>query len=58
MASGLPVIGVRAMALPELVQHGINGYLFDPGDETGLADCIRAVFSDNSLRKKMSAGDH
>jgi 1,2-diacylglycerol 3-alpha-glucosyltransferase len=56
MASGLPVIGVRAMALPELVQPGINGCLFDPGDETGVADCIRAVFSDSSLRKRMRAG--
>ena len=56
MASGLPVIGVRAMALPELVQAGANGCLFDPGDESGVANCITAVFSDGSRRKEMSAG--
>lgn len=36
MATGLPVIAVRAMALPELVQQGVNGCLFEPGDETGI----------------------
>jgi 1,2-diacylglycerol 3-alpha-glucosyltransferase len=56
MASGLPVIGVRAMALPELVHPGVNGCLFDPGDESGVADCITAVFADASRRKEMSAG--
>lgn len=56
MASGLPVIAVRAMALPELVQHGMNGCLFDPGNEAGVADCITTVFSDGSLRKEMSSG--
>jgi glycosyltransferase involved in cell wall biosynthesis len=56
MASGLPVIGVRAMALPELVHPGANGCLFDPGDESGVADCITAVFADASRRKEMSAG--
>jgi glycosyltransferase involved in cell wall biosynthesis len=52
----LPVIGVRAMALPELVHPGANGCLFDPGDESGVADCITAVFADSSRRKEMSAG--
>ena len=56
MASGLPVIGVRAMALPELVHPGANGCLFYPGDESGVADCITAVFADASRRKEMSAG--
>ncbi len=53
MATGLPVIGVRAMALPELIQPGINGCLFEAGDKDGLADCITTVFSDDSLRKEM-----
>ncbi|MDJ1369788.1 glucosyl transferase [Gulosibacter molinativorax] len=32
MASGLPVVAANAMALPHLVHHGENGYLFQPGD--------------------------
>lgn len=53
MASGLPIIAVRAMALPELVQDGINGYLFDPGDENGVAKSITRVFQDEALKVKM-----
>lgn len=37
MATGKPVIGARARALPELIHHGENGYLFRPGDPEDLA---------------------
>jgi 1,2-diacylglycerol 3-alpha-glucosyltransferase len=32
MACGRPVLAARSKALPELVDEGINGYLFKPGD--------------------------
>jgi glycosyltransferase involved in cell wall biosynthesis len=32
LASGLPVVGANALALPHLVHDGENGYLFEPGD--------------------------
>ncbi|NOX32144.1 MAG: glycosyltransferase family 4 protein [Deltaproteobacteria bacterium] len=53
MASELPVIAARAMALPELVQHGVTGCLFEPGDETGIADCLTNVFQNETSRKEM-----
>jgi 1,2-diacylglycerol 3-alpha-glucosyltransferase len=37
MASGLPVLAANAQALPELVEHQVNGYLFTPGDPTSAA---------------------
>jgi 1,2-diacylglycerol 3-alpha-glucosyltransferase len=37
MACGKPVIAARAMALPELVHHGENGRLFQPGNSGDLA---------------------
>lgn len=52
-SEGLPVVGVQALAaglaivasnvggFPEIVQQGKNGYLFDPDDETGMAEAIR-----------------
>jgi glycosyltransferase involved in cell wall biosynthesis len=45
MASGLPVLAANAVALPELVQDGENGYLFalDPGC---LAARIRRILAD------------
>ena len=45
MASGRPVIGADAMALPHLVHDGDNGYLFPPGDVDRLADRLRRVLS-------------
>jgi glycosyltransferase involved in cell wall biosynthesis len=43
MASGRPVIGADAMALPHLVHDGDNGYLFKPNDASDLAEKLRLV---------------
>jgi glycosyltransferase involved in cell wall biosynthesis len=32
MACGRPVLAANARALPELVEHGVNGFLFRAGD--------------------------
>lgn len=53
MASGLPVVAVSAMALPELVHDGENGYLFSHEDSDMFAECVVKIFSDDVLRKKM-----
>ena len=56
MASGLPLIAVNAGALPELVLHGQNGYLYEEGDIQALAEYIEKTISDEplniSMRKK------
>lgn len=45
MASGLPIVAANAVALPHLVQTGVNGYLFEPGDVDDLADKLRRVLT-------------
>lgn len=45
MASGLPIVGADAVALPHLVHDGINGYLFEPGNVDDLADKLRRVLT-------------
>ncbi|MBI2001761.1 MAG: glycosyltransferase, partial [candidate division NC10 bacterium] len=37
LASGVPVIAANALALPELVHEGGNGFLFSPSDSGALA---------------------
>jgi glycosyltransferase involved in cell wall biosynthesis len=54
MASGLPVVAVNAMALPELVHDGENGYLFSDGDSQMLAEKVIAILSDQGTRAEMS----
>ena len=45
MASGLPVIGANAMALPHLIHDGENGYLYEPGDIEQFAALLTKVFT-------------
>ena len=40
MSCARPILAANARALPELVQHGVNGYLFNPQDATSLAASI------------------
>lgn len=54
MASGLPVVAVNAMALPELVHDGENGYLFSDGDSQMLAEKVIAILSNQPMRTQMS----
>lgn len=45
MASGLPIVAANAMALPHLVHHGENGYLFEPGNVDEFAARLTDVLS-------------
>ncbi|WAB81093.1 glycosyltransferase [Microcella daejeonensis] len=45
MASGLPVVGANAMALPHLIHDGENGFLFEPGDIDGFAERLNRIFT-------------
>ncbi|WP_420792733.1 glycosyltransferase [Microbacterium thalli] len=60
MASGLPVVAANAVALPHLVQSGVNGYLFEPGDIDDLTDKLRRVLTaspDEYLRMQQASLD-
>lgn len=46
MFSGLPVLCSRATALPELVEDGVNGYLFEPGNPADIARVLNKAQSD------------
>ncbi len=45
MASGLPIVGADAVALPHLIHDGENGYLFRPGDVDDLAAKLTTVLT-------------
>jgi len=40
MAIGTPVVSTRISGIPELIEHGVNGYLAVPGDSVSLAEAI------------------
>jgi glycosyltransferase involved in cell wall biosynthesis len=53
MACGLPVVGVNALAIPDLVKHDRNGLLVPPDDEVSLADAISRLLNEPYLRQAM-----
>ncbi len=54
MACGLPVVGYRAGAVPEIVQDKHTGLLVEPGDIVGLATQMLQLMSDDAVWNAMS----
>ena len=52
-ASGLPLVGARVYAIPEIVQHGVNGLLHQPGDADDLAQCLGYLIDHSAVRQHM-----
>jgi glycosyltransferase involved in cell wall biosynthesis len=52
-AAARPVIASDIGGIPELVQDGQNGLLFEPGHAGELADCIRSLLGDSHLRRRL-----
>lgn len=53
MASGVPVVAVRATCVPELVQERVNGYLVAPKDVDMLAERIVEVLETPARAREM-----
>ncbi|MDZ7262471.1 MAG: glycosyltransferase, partial [candidate division KSB1 bacterium] len=48
-----PVIGSRIGGIPEFIEDGVNGFLFDPRDSAGLASVLYQFISNSSLLGRM-----
>ena len=47
MACGLPVLGSRIGSIAEIVEDGVTGLLFEPGDAAALAQGARRLWGNN-----------
>jgi len=54
MAVGTPVIASRIGGMPEIIQHGSNGLLFDAGNAEQLQACVRRLRADQQLQIVLS----
>ncbi|PJJ61787.1 glycosyltransferase family 4 protein [Compostimonas suwonensis] len=52
-ASGRPVVAPRAGGPIDLVDHGANGYLFEPDSNASLRECVEALVDDAPRRLRM-----
>jgi glycosyltransferase involved in cell wall biosynthesis len=53
MAAGLPVISTRVGGIPELIEDGVDGILFAPGDVGALAEKISFLLNNKDTRIKI-----
>jgi len=58
LASALPVVSVNATCIPELVNHGKNGFLVAPRDIEGMAVSLTTIIRNPSLSKQMGLAGH
>jgi 1,2-diacylglycerol 3-alpha-glucosyltransferase len=54
IASGLPIVAVRATFVHEVVHEGVNGFLAESGDINRLASAISTVLKNPTQRETMS----
>lgn len=54
MACGVPTIGSVAGGIPELVAHGVTGFLAPIGDTAAMADYAVKLLRDEALAARMS----
>jgi glycosyltransferase involved in cell wall biosynthesis len=55
MSESCPVICSNRSSGPELIDHGINGLLVDPGCPESIAEAIVSLLSDQVLRDRLAA---
>ena len=55
MACGLPVIATKVGGIPEIIEHGVHGLLFEPRDEYSLAEHL--IFLINNPKKSIMMGN-
>lgn len=56
MALGMPVVATRAGGSGEIVEDGVSGALCEAGDAEGLAEALKRVMEDVTLRPRVADG--
>ena len=54
MAAGLPVVSTRLVGVPEIIEHGVDGCLVEPGDSAALAASLARMLQDVDLRDRLA----
>lgn len=52
-ACGKPVVSTRLEGITEYLEHGEHGFLFEPGDVSGLTSSLERLIEDRKLRRQL-----
>jgi glycosyltransferase involved in cell wall biosynthesis len=52
-ACGKPVVATRVGGIPEIIDHGVNGFLVEPDDVKGLSEYVSTLIDNEQLRFDM-----
>ncbi|HEX5130389.1 MAG TPA: glycosyltransferase family 4 protein, partial [Usitatibacter sp.] len=55
MSHGVPVVAARIGALADLVDDGVNGLLFEPGNARDLAEKVSRLWNDAALCRRLGS---
>jgi glycosyltransferase involved in cell wall biosynthesis len=55
---GRGIVGTRAGAIPDLVEHGVSGLLVEPDDPAALADALVDMLSGRRLAERVGSRAH
>lgn len=58
MVHGLPCIGSRCDAMPEIIEDGVTGFLVEPGNAEALEACVLKLLRDPELARRMGCAGH
>lgn len=53
-AHGVPVVSTPVGAIPDIVTHGVNGFLVQPGNSGQLADALLKVLESEPQRLRLA----
>jgi len=55
MRAGLPVLGTQTGGVPEVIEHGVNGFMGPTGDSEWMAEAFSRLAGDPKRRENMGA---
>lgn len=58
MAAGRPVVASRIGGVPEIIDDGVNGLLFEPWDSSGLSEAVNTILENPKLAEDLGMRAH
>jgi glycosyltransferase involved in cell wall biosynthesis len=55
MSCEVPVIATNQGGVPELIDHGLDGYLIGPQDAASIANAVKGLATNKSLALRLSS---